>query len=44
MENIHYSDENSRNSEFCKYDEISCVGMVWAAIMTLLALIQLSLF
>jgi hypothetical protein len=44
MEFINCSDETSRNSHFCKYDEISIVGMVWAAIMTLIALIQLSLF
>jgi len=44
MNYIISTEETRRSSDSFKYDEISSVGMVWAAIMTLIALIQLSLF
>jgi hypothetical protein len=43
MGNYYFSDETGRNYHSCKYDEMSSVGMVWAAIMTMIALIQLYL-
>jgi hypothetical protein len=43
MDYIISTEESRRNSEPFKYDELSSVGMVWAAIMTLIALIQLAL-
>jgi hypothetical protein len=44
MEKNYFSEETRGNSDPFKYDEISFLGGVWAAIMTLIMLLQLSLF
>jgi hypothetical protein len=44
MENNYFTEETRRKSESFTDDEMSSLGMIWAAIMTLIALIQLSLF
>jgi hypothetical protein len=43
MNYIHFTEESRTNYDSFKYDELSSVGMIWAAIMTLIALIQLAL-
>jgi len=44
MENIHLTEETRKNSESFTDDDMSSLGMIWTAIMTLIALIQISLF